>query len=230
MMIGGMVMVGGIVLNKSPVDLTLVTPLARLTSEYEVVVVPANSPYKTMGDLVKAFKADPGKIAWNGGSAGGTDHILAGLIARAVGVDPTKVNYIASKGGGDQIANIVGGHVSAGIAGVGEFAEHIKSGRMRGLAVSGPAAIDGIPSLKEQGIDVVLGNWRAVFGAPGITAAQRDALIAAIKAGVDSSDWKDSLTRMGWESVYLPGDAFKAFLEEDTKRIRGILDSLGLAK
>ncbi len=230
MLIGGMVMVGGIVLNKSPVDLNMVTPLARLTSEYEVVVVPANSPYKTMGDLAKAFKADPGKVSWNGGSAGGTDHILAGLIARAVGGDPSKVNYVASKGGGDQIANIVGGHVSVGVAGLGEFAEHIKSGRMRGLAVSGPTAIDGIPSLKEQGIDVVLGNWRGAFGAPAITPAQRDALIAAVKAGVDSSAWKESLTKLGWESVYLSGDAFKTFLDEDTKRIRGILDSLGLAK
>ena len=229
-MVGGMVMVGGIVTSKSPVDLTMVTPLARLTSEYEVVVVPASSPHKTMGDLVKAFKADPGKISWNGGSAGGTDHILAGLIARAVGVDPTKVNYVAAKGGGDQIANIVGGHVSAGIAGLGEFAEHIKSGRMRALAVSGPAAIDGIPSLKEQGIDVVLGNWRGIFGAPAITTAQRDALIAAVKAGVDSAAWKETLTKMGWESVFLSGDAFKSFLEEDTKRIRGILESLGLAR
>jgi len=230
MMVGGMVMVGGIVLNKSPVDLGMVTPLARLTSEYEVVVVPASSPNKTMADLVKAFRADPGKVAWNGGSAGGTDHILAGLIARAVGVDPTKVNYVASKGGGDQIANIVGGHVAAGIAGLGEFAEHIKAGRMRALAVSSPTAIDGIPSLKEQGIDVVLGNWRGVFGAPGITTAQRDALLAAIKAGIDSSAWKETLTKMGWESVYLPGDAFKVFLDEDIKRIRGILESLGLAK
>jgi putative tricarboxylic transport membrane protein len=230
MMVGGMVMVGGIVLNKSPVDLGMVTPLARLTSEYEVVVVPANSPYKTLGDLLQAFKAEPGKVSWNGGSAGGTDHILAGLIARAAGVDPTKVNYVAAKGGGDQIANIVGGHVTAGIAGLGEFSEHIKSGRMRALAVSGPSKIDGIPSLKEQGVDVVLGNWRGVFGAPGITATQRDALIAAIKAGLDSAAWKETLTKMGWESVFLSGDAFKAFLEEDTKRIRGILESLGLAK
>jgi putative tricarboxylic transport membrane protein len=229
-MMGGMVMVGGIVLNKSPVDLNMVTPLARLTSEYLVVVVPANSPSKTMGDLVKAFKADPGKVSWNGGSAGGSDHILAGLIARAAGVEPTKVNYVASKGGGDQIANIIGGHVTVGVAGLGEFAEHIKSGRMRALAVSSPTPIDGIPTLKEQGIDVVLGNWRGVFAAPGITPAQRDALIAAVKAGVDSPAWKESLNKMGWESVYLSGDAFKTFLDEDTKRVRGILDSLGLAK
>jgi putative tricarboxylic transport membrane protein len=229
-LIGGMVMVGGIILNKSPVDLSMVTPIARLTSEYLVVVVPANSPYKTMGDLVKALKADPGKVAWNGGSAGGSDHILAGLIARAAGVDPAKLNYIASKGGGDQVANIAGGHVSAGVAGLGEFAEHIKGGRMRALAVSGPKAQDGIPSLKEQGIDVVLGNWRGVFGAPGLTPAQRDGLVAAVKTATESAPWKESLAKFGWEGVYLGGDAFKSFLDEDIKRIGAILESLGLRK
>lgn len=230
LMVGGMVMVGGIALNKSPVDLTMVTPIARLTSEYEVIVVPANSPFKTMGDLVKAFKADPGKVSWNGGSAGGSDHILAGLIARAVGVDPAKINYIASKGGGDQVAAIVGGHVTAGIAGLGEFQEHIKGGRMRALAVSGPNKIDGIPTLKEQGIDVVLGNWRGVFGAPAISTAQRDALVSAVKAATDSPAWKETLTKYGWDGVYLAGDDFKKFLDEDIKRINTIIDSLGLKK
>jgi len=230
LMMGGMVMVGGIVLQKSPVDLTMVTPIARLTSEYLVVVVPAASPHKTMADLVAAYKADPGKVSWHGGSAGGSDHILAGLISRAAGVDPAKVNYVAAKGGGDQVANIVGGHVTCGIAGLGEFAEHIKSGRMRALAVSGPAKIDGIPSLKEQGIDVVLGNWRGVFAAPGITTAQRDALVNAVKTATESAAWKESLAKFGWEPVFLGGDAYKAFVEEDTKRIAGILDSLGLKK
>jgi len=230
LMVGGLVMVGGIVLNKSPVDLTMVTPIARLTSEYEVIVVPASSPHKTMADLVKAFKADPGKVSWNGGSAGGTDHMLAGLIARAVGVDPTKVNYVASKGGGDQIANIVGGHVTAGVAGLGEFAEHIKGGRMRALAVSAPGTLEGIPSLKEQGIDVVLGNWRGVFAAPAITTAQRDALVNAVKTTTESAAWKDTLAKMGWESVFLGGDAYKSFVDEESRRAKGILDSLGLAK
>jgi putative tricarboxylic transport membrane protein len=183
-----------------------------------------------MADLVKAFKADPGKVSWNGGSAGGTDHILAGLIARAVGVEPTKLNYVASKGGGDQIANIVGGHVTAGIAGLGEFSEHIKSGRMRALAVSSPQKLDGIPSLKEQGIDVVLGNWRGVFGAPAITPAQRDALINAVKAAVESPAWQETLKTRGWEPWFLAGDAYKAFIEEETKRATAILQSLGLVK
>jgi putative tricarboxylic transport membrane protein len=230
LLMGGMVMVGGIVLQKSPVDLSAVTPVARLTSEYLVVVVPASSPYKTLGELVNAFKADPGKISWHGGSAGGSDHILAGLIAKAVGVEPAKLNYVAAKGGGDQVANIVGGHVSAGIAGVGEFAEHVKAGRMRALAVSAPAKVDGIPTLKEQGVDVVLGNWRGVFGAPGITPAQRDALVAAVKAATESAAWKESLTKYGWDPVFLGGDAYKTFLDEDTRRIAGILDSLGLKK
>ncbi len=229
-LIGGMVMVGGIILNKSPVDLTMVTPIARLTSEYMVVVVPATSPFKSMADLAKAFKADPGKVSWNGGSAGGSDHILAGLIARAAGGDPAKVNYIASKGGGDQVANIAGGHVTAGIAGLGEFAEHIKGGRMRALAVSGPAAQDGIPSLREQGLDVVLGNWRGIFGGPALAPAQRDALVAAVKTAVESAAWKESLKKYGWDGVFLGGDAFKTFLDEDIKRIGAILDSLGMRK
>ena len=230
LLIGGMVMVGGIVLNKSPVDLTMVTPIARLTSEYLVVVVPASSPYKTLADLVAAYKADPGKVSWHGGSAGGSDHILAGLISRAVGVEPGKVNYVAAKGGGDQVANIIGGHVTLGIAGIGEFAEHVKGGRMRALAVSGPVKIDGIPSLKEQGVDVVLGNWRGVFAAPGITPAQRDALVAAVKTATDSPAWKETLAKYGWEPVFLGGDAYKAFVDEDTRRITAILESLGLRK
>lgn len=229
-MIGGMVMVGGIILNKSPVDLTMVTPLARLTSEYEVIVVPASSPHKTMADLVKAFKASPGAVSWGGGSAGGTDHILAGLIARAVGGEPAKVNYVAFKGGGEAIAAIVGGHVSAGISGLGEFAEQIKGGRMRALAVSSPERIDGIPTLKEQGIDVVLGNWRGIFAAPGISTAQRDALIDLVRKATETPSWKETLNKLGWTPWFLAGDAYKAFIEEDTRRIGAILDSLGLKK
>jgi putative tricarboxylic transport membrane protein len=137
---------------------------------------------------------------------------------------------VAAKGGGDQVANIVGGHVTLGIAGIGEFAEHVKGGRMRALAVSAPTKTDGIPSLKEQGVDVVLGNWRGVFGGPGITPAQRDALVAAVRTATDSPAWKESLARYGWDPVYLGGDAYKTFVDEDTKRITAILESLGLRK
>ena len=229
-MIGGMVMVGGTYLQKSPFTLAQVTPVARLTSEWEIIVVPSNSPHKTMGDLVKAFKADPGKVSWGGGSAGGTDHILAGLIAQAVGVEAKRVNYVAYKGGGEAVAAIIGGHVTAGVSGIGEFAEHVKSGKMRALAVSAPSKTEGVPSLKEQGIDVVLGNWRGIFAAPGITPAQRDALVKLVQDATNTPAWKGTLEKMGWSGEFLAGDAFKTFLDEDTKRIAGIIDSLGIRK
>jgi len=229
-MIGGLVMVGGIILNKSPVDLTMVTPIARLTSEYEVIVVPASSPHKTMGDLVQAFKANPGSVSWGGGSAGGTDHILVGMIAKAVGADVAKINYIPFKGGGDSIVAIVGGHVTAGVSGLGEYSAQIKAGRMRALAVSGPTAEEGIKSLKEQGIDVVLGNWRGIFGAPGLTPAQRDQLVKLVQAATETPAWQETLSKMGWSSWFLAGDQFKAFLEEDTRRVAAIMESLGLKK
>ena len=187
LMIGGQAMVSAVELNRSAVKVQQATPLARLVAEYSVIVVPANSPYKTMADLVKDFKANPGAVSWGAGSAGSTEHLLIGLIAKAVGVDSGKINYIAFKGGGEAVPAIIGGHVKVGASGLGEFQEHIRSGKMRALAVSAPAAMEGIPSLKEQGIDVVFGNWRGVWGAPGITPAQRDALIKSVKAGTETA-------------------------------------------
>ena len=229
-MIGGMVMVGGIILNKSPVNLSQVTPIARLTSEWEVIVVPASSPHKTMADLVNAFKKDPGKVSWGGGSAGGTDHILIGLIAKEVGVDPAKINYVPFKGGGEAIAAILGGHVTAGVSGLGEFAEQIKAGKMRALAQSAPKKIDGIPSLKEQKINVELGNWRGIFAGPGLNAQQRDALVKLVRAATETPAWKQTLEKLGWEGWYLGGEDYAKFLREDEKRVGAIIESLGLKK
>jgi len=226
---GGMVMVGGLITNKSAVKIDQVTPIARLTSEYEVIVVPANGP-KTLKELLDKFKANPGSVSWGGGSAGGTDHILAGLIAKAIGADPSKVNYVPFKGGGEAVSAIIGGHVTAGISGYSEFAQHIKSGKMRALAVSSPKALEGIASLKEQGVDVELANWRGIFGAPGITKAQRDELIAAVEKGTKSAAWKESLKKNDWEDFYLPGDAYGKFVEEENKRIGDILGALGIGK
>lgn len=229
-MIGGMVMVGGIILGKSAVNLSQVTPIARLTSEWEIIVVPAGSPLKSMADLVKMLKDNPGKVSWGGGSAGGTDHILAGLIARAVGVDAAKVNYVPYKGGGEAVAAILGGHVTVGVSGIGEFAEHVKSGKMRALAQSSPSKLDGIPSLKEQGIDVELGNWRGIFGAPGISPQQRDALVKMVKDATETPAWQGTLAKMGWTGWFLGGDDYRKFIDEDIKRVSAIIESLGLKK
>src|ERR671915_1722743 len=212
LLIGGMVMIGAIYLENAPVDLTKVTPVARLTGEYEMIVVPANSPHKSMADLVKAFKANPGGVSWGGGSAGGTDHILVGLVAKATGVDPGKINYVPYKGGGEAIAAIIGGHVTAGVSGVGEFAEQIKGGRMRALAVSSPSKTDNVQSLKEQGLAVELSNWRGIFGAPGISGTQRDGLIKIVRGATESAAWETTLEKLGWSPIFLSGEDYKKFI------------------
>ncbi len=229
LMMGGMVMVGGIIQNKSAVNLSQVTPVARLTSEWEVIVVPANGP-KTLKELIDKFKANPGSVSWGGGSAGGTDHILAGLVAKAVGVEPAKVNYVPFKGGGEAVAAIIGGHVTAGISGLSEFAPHIKTGKMRALAVSSPKALEGIASLKEQGVDVELANWRGIFAAPGISKAQRDELIAAVEKGVKSPAWQETLKKQDWSDFWLAGDAYAKYVDEENKRLGDILGQLSLGK
>ena len=231
LMIGGMVMVGSIIANKAPIKLTDLPPICRLTGEFEAVVVHADSPFKTMKDLVTAFKADPGKISWAGGSAGGTDHILAGMIAKAVGVDPKKVSYVAYAGGGPATAALLGNQVSCGISGYGEFAEQIKAGKLRAIAISSDKRQNGInvPTLKEEGVDVELFNWRGVFGAPGTTKAQQDALIALFDKLVISEGWKTELTKRDWTGIYQRGDAFGKYVESETVRITAILKDLGLA-
>jgi len=229
MMMGGMVMVGGLIQNKSPVTIDQVTPVARLTSEYEVIVVPTSGP-KTLKELIDRFKANPGSVSWGGGSAGGTDHILAGLIAKAVGVEAGKVNYVPFKGGGEAVSAIIGGHVTAGVSGLSEFAQHIKSGKMRALAISSAKGMEGIPSLKEQGVNVELANWRGVFGAPGITTAQRDELIKTVEKAVKSKEWQEALKRQDWEDFYLPGDKYGQYIAAENKRIGEILNDLALGK
>ncbi len=229
-LVGGMVMVGSLIANKSPVKMTDMTPLARLTGEALALVVPASSPFKNLADVMAAMKADAGKVSIAGGSAGGSDHILAGMMARAVGVDAKKVAYVAFAGGGPAQAAILGSQVSAGISGYGEFSEQVKAGKMRAIAISSDKRIPGIdvPTFKEQGVDVELFNWRGVFGAPGISPAQRAALIALFDRMVAGPTWKSELEKKDWTGIYLSGDAYGQFLTAEIERITGILKDLGL--
>lgn len=230
LIVGGYVMVGAILTNNSPITLQDVTPIARLTGEYEAIVVPASSPFKTMGDLVEALKKDPGAVSWAGGSAGGTDHIAVGLIAKAADVDPKKINYIAYSGGGEALAAILGNQVSAGISGYGEFESQVQSGDLCLLAVSSAERIDGIdaPTLKESGIDVVVENWRMLAAAPGITDEQKAAINADVEKLVKSPTWQETLKTKGWADTYLAGEAFDAQLDKDIQATKEILKDVGL--
>lgn len=232
LIVGGYVMVGAILNNKAPVTLKDVTPVARLTGEYEAIVVPASSPLKTMGDLVEALKKDPGSVSWGGGSAGGTDHILVGQIAKAAGVDPKKINYIAFSGGGEALAAILGSQVSAGVSGYGEFESQIKAGTLRLLAVSSDKRIDGVdgPTLKEAGVDVVVQNWRMIAAAPGLTDEQKAAISADIEKLVTSASWQETLKTKGWQDTYLAGKAFEEQLAKDISATEATLKDIGLVQ
>jgi putative tricarboxylic transport membrane protein len=191
LMMMGVTMVGAVLTNKSPVSLDQVTPIARITQDALVVVVPATSPHKTIKDLAAALKADTSKVVWAGGSAGGADHILAALIARAAGGDASKVNYVPFSGGGEALAEMLGGRVTAGVSGYNEFESQIKAGKLRALALSSGKRMAGVevPTLKEQGMDVEFVNWRGLVAAPGISAAQKTALAAAVTRAVKSDEW-----------------------------------------
>ena len=232
LMVMGITMVGAILTNKSPVSLDAVTPIARLTGDALVVVVPANSPHKTIKDLAAALKADTSKVVWAGGSAGGADHILAGLVAQAAGGDASKLNYVPFSGGGEALAEMLGGRVTAGVSGYNEFESQIKAGKLRALGISYGKRMPGVdvPTLKEQGLDVEVVNWRGIVAPPGISAAQQAALVAAVNKALKSDEWTKVRQTRGWDDAYLDADAFAAFLKADQARVKDVLTTIGLVK
>ena len=230
MMVMGAVMLGGIITGKPPVGLDKVTPLARLTSEYNVFVLPANSPFKTMKDVIDQLKKDPGSVKWGGGSRGSTEHIAAAMIAREVGVDPAKINYVAFRGGGEATAAILGGNVTVGGSGYSEFAEYIAAGKMRAVGVTSGTRLKGVnvPTLKEQGINVEIGNWRGVYGAPGITAEQRKALIDALSKTFKHKAWQDAMEKNNWTPAWMAGDVFSSFVDNEFASMRATMAKSGM--
>lgn len=232
LLVGGYVMVGAILTNNSPVTLEAVTPIARLTGEYEVIVVPAASDIKTLADLTAKLKADPGSVSWAGGSAGGTDHITAGLFAKTVGVDPKLVNYIAFSGGGEALAAVLGSQVTVGISGYGEFQSQVEAGALRVVGVSAPervSIIDG-PTFKEGGVDLVVQNWRGVWAGPDLSAEQTAAISADIEKMVNSASWQKTLETKGWMNTWLAGDDFRLQLAAEQAATAAILKEVGLVQ
>jgi putative tricarboxylic transport membrane protein len=228
LLVTGLVMVSGVITNGSPVSLADTTPIARLTGEYEVIVVPAASPFRSLADLVAAFTKDPGSVSWGGGSAGGTDDLLVRLLAEQVGLPASSVNYIAFAGGGAALAAVLGGQVSAAVSGYAEFAGQIAAGQLRVLGVSSAARVPGIdaPTLRESGIALDLANWRAIVAPPGLSNAEQDALIRRITRLAASAPWQATLARHGWDDQLLTGQPFRQFLLAEQSRIDAVLQRL----
>jgi putative tricarboxylic transport membrane protein len=234
LMMTGLVMLGAIETNGSDVPLTATTPIATLITETEAIVVPAKSKYRTFKDLVADFKADPGSVRWAGGSAGGTDQLLVGQLARVLGVDARKAKYVAHSGGGEANAAILSGSVDAGVSGLSEFTDQVEAGKMRLLAVSSPVQtkVGGKqpPTIKEQGVDLELTNWRALVAPPGISDAERERITGWVKQVVATPDWKKDLERYDWTPFLKTGAELDDFVASEQKRVQAVVDELGIGK
>ena len=231
-MLMGLGVVGASYTNKSEAKLTATTPLARLIQEPGAIMVGKDSPYKTIDDLVKVWKEDPSKVSVGGGSSpGGPDHLLPMQLAKAVGIDPKKVNFVSFDGGGDLLPAILGNKVGFAASGAGEYLQQIKSGEVRVLATSGETRFEGVdaPTLKESKIDLVFTNWRGIVAPPGVSDADRDRIVDALTRMHASDEWKAALKTRGWSDAFITGNDFKTFLTDQDKRVADVLKELGLA-
>ncbi|MEU2162851.1 tripartite tricarboxylate transporter substrate binding protein [Streptomyces chengbuensis] len=227
----GLGVVGAVHTNKSPKTLADTTPIARLTEEQDIVVVAKDSPYKTIRQLVAAWKKDPAAVPVGGGSSpGGPDHLAPMLMARAAGIAPRSVNYVPFDGGGELLASILGNKIAFGVSGVGEYLDQIRSGELRLLAVTGPKRVPGLdaPTLRESGLDTDFTNWRGIVAPPGLSAAERDKLIGLVTELHGSKQWRESMRKNGWDDAFLPGDEFGDFLQTQDRRVDSVLKELGL--
>lgn len=231
MMMMGLGVVGAVYTNGSSARASDATALAKMVEEQEGILVPGDSPFRTIGELVAAWKADPAKVTIGGGSSpGGPDHLFPMETARAVGVDPRKVNYITYDGGGDLLTALLGRKIAAGTTGLGEFVDQIEAGQVRVLAVSGAKRVEGIdaPTLSEAGIDLTFTNWRGILAPPGISGEARDAMVRALTDLHATQQWRDALAKNGWSDAFSTGEDFEQFLRDQDHRVSTTLSELGL--
>lgn len=237
LMVTGLVMVGAVETNAAENRMEDMTPIARLTEEPLVVVVPAASEYQTLQNLVDAVVEDGQAVSITGGSAGGADHILAGLLLEEAGLDSAgiteKLNYIPNAGGGEAVSLLLGNNASAGISGVGEFSEYVDSGDLRALAVSSEEAatlLPDAPTMTDEGFDIVYTNWRGLLAPGDISDADADALVSLVTELNDSAAWTDLLEEKGWTDAFLAGDEFESFITENIADVSGTLKNIGLVQ
>lgn len=237
LMVMGLVMVGAIETNQSATTLEDVTPVARLTEEPLIVVAPADSPYDSINDLVEDMVENGQDVSVSGGSAGGADHILAGLLLQEAGVPADeiagKLNYIPYSGGGESLASLLGNKVDAGISGVAEYASQVESGKLKALAVSSEERselLPDVPTLGEQDIDLTLTNWRGVVAPGSIDDAKAGELTEVVTDMHGTEAWADVLETNAWADAFLAGEEFESFLGEDVTAVQGILRDIGLVK
>lgn len=229
-MITGTVMLGGIAINNSETTLADTVPIAKLAEDFEVFVVPKDSPIQNLEDMIEAWRANPGGLPIGGGSLGGIDHIVAGQLAQEADIDPAAINYIAYSGGGEVLTSLLSNTVGVAVSGFNDFRDQIEAGNVRALAVAAPEPLEGfdVETFIEQGYNVDLVNWRGIVAPPGISDEDRQTLVDIVTEMVETEQWATAVERNRWKESVLTGDEFGEFLEVEQTRITGILEELGL--
>lgn len=198
-----------------------------------VLVVAADSPFKTLKDMVDAAVANPGSVAFAGGSAvGGFDHMKPLMVLKAGGLtDITKIKYIGLDGGADAITQTIGGFTQVMTGDLSEVVGFLKSGDVRVLAVLTDARVPGfddIPTAKEQGYDVVAGNWRGLYIPRGVSDETFNMWADRLQKVADSDEWKAAMKANGLAPFTMVGSDFQSYIDGLVAKIRVMSKDLGV--
>ena len=210
-------------------------PLALAFVDYSAFMVPANSPFRTMRDLLDRLKADPESVSFSVVARGGTSHAVVAMAAKAAGADPKRLKMVVYKTSAEATAAMMGGHIDAAVSSAAGSTPPVAAGNLRMLAIAAPqrrpGALAAVPTLAELGIDApILATWRTVFGAKGITAGQvvfwEDALARAFAA----EEWKSWMSKNDVTAPPLRGPELVKYLDAQYQHTRSVLAELGLVK
>lgn len=201
-----------------------VTMIARLMTEYYVVVTRPGSRFARLPDVIDAVRADPAGVAIG---AAFDDEAPFDLLVTAAGGDPSTVRYVTEEGGGEQIAALQDGNIDVAIGGVSEFVDQISSGSLAALGVLAENRVPGldVPTAREQGLDVTLSNWRGLYGPPDMPANAVEYWQSALGKMVDSPTWTQTAQRSKFTTTFMVGDELRAFLTETQKDVEAVLRS-----
>jgi putative tricarboxylic transport membrane protein len=230
LLVTGGVMVGAIELGDNPESMADVVPIARMADDYAALVVPADSEFQTLADFLGAWKKDPGGTSIGGGSLGSIDHLLSAKVAKAVGINPQDVNYIAYSGGGEALTSLLSHTTAAGMSGYNEVRDQIEAGTLRALAISSEERLEGVdvPTFKEQGVEASMSNWRGFVAAPGTTDETKAAFIEIVTEMRSSAHWQGALKRNSWTDTFSTGEEFEQFIKDEVATAQEIVKDLGL--
>jgi putative tricarboxylic transport membrane protein len=208
------------------------TPVATVIADYGAFVVKTGSKYSNWQEVIADFKRDPRNVMVAGGSViGGMDHIVAAMAFKKSGVDPKTLRYIPYNAGAKAMVSLLSGETQLLSSGLSEALALAEQGEVRILAMTAATRVDhapDVPTMTEQGVELVFTNWRGFFGAPGLSEEKVQEFQELLSGMYDTAEWEDIRLQRGWSNLFISGDEFVEFLSEQEKVMGLLMDELGL--